>query len=191
MREALREACEVDWAIEKWGGRPHYRAAAHVLGEDEHGTWMWGPAGRTIYRDDQPLFVAEQDTLILATAGRWWSPAWWIGHPELTVYVNVGTPPVWAPDAVTTVDLDLDVVQFSDGRVEVVDRDEFELHQREFGYPPDIVEAAERAAGEAFDLVLRGVAPFDGNTSQTWIEHARGLDFPLLATRPSSSPERG
>ena len=52
----------------KWGGHPHYRYAAHFLGEDEHGKWMWGPAGRTIYRGGQPLFVAEQDTLVLLVA---------------------------------------------------------------------------------------------------------------------------
>ena len=58
---ALREAGDVEWATEKWGGHPHYRSAAHVLGEDEHGTWLWGPAGRTIHRGDQALFVAEQE----------------------------------------------------------------------------------------------------------------------------------
>ena len=151
---ALREAGDVDWATEKWGGHPHYRSATHLLGEDEHGTWLWGPAGRTIYRGDQVLFVAEQDTLVLLVADRWWSPTWWLGHPELDVYVNIGTPPVWGPDRVTMVDLDLDVIRFSDGRVEVVDRDEFEDHQHAFGYPPDVVAAAERATAEVFDLVV-------------------------------------
>ena len=181
---ALREASDVEWATEKWGGHPHYRSAAHVLGEDEHGTWLWGPAGRTIYRGDQPLFIAEQDTLVLLVADRWWSPAWWLGHPELAVYVNIGTPPVWGPDRVTTVDLDLDVVRFSDGRVEVVDRDEFDTHQQALGYPPDVVAAAEKATAEVFDLVLREVAPFDGTTTQAWIERARRSAFPPLSTHP-------
>jgi len=170
---APREACDVEWATQKWGGHAHYRSAAHFLGEDEHGTWIWGPAGRTIYRGDQPLFVAEQDALVLLIAGSWWSPAWWVGHPEFDVYVNIGTPPVWESDRVTMIDLDLDVIRFCDGRVEVVDRDEFELHQRAFGYPPDVVGAAERATAEVFDLVSREVAPFDGTAAAAWIEHAR------------------
>jgi hypothetical protein len=171
----------VEWASEKWGGHPHYRFVAHVLGEDEHGTWIWGPAGRTIYRGDRPSHVAEQDTLVLLTPGRWWSPAWWVGHPDVAVYVNIGTPPVWKHERVTTVDLDLDVIRFCDERVEVVDRDEFELHQRVFDYPSDVIEAAERATAEVFDLVTREVAPFDGRTSEAWIGHARGRELPLLA----------
>ena len=86
----------------------------------------------------------------------------------------------------TTVDLDLDVIRFCDGRVEVVDRDEFEVHQRTFRYPPDVVAAAERATAEVFDLVLHEVAPFDGTISHAWTERARGSAFPPLPTHPSA-----
>ena len=82
------------------------------------------------------------------------------------------------------VDLDLDVIRFGDGRVEVVDRDEFEVHQHTFGYPPDIVEAAERATAEVFDLVLHEVAPFDRTSAAAWIERARRSTFPPTSTRP-------
>src|SRR5262245_61044187 len=128
-------ACKADpmeYATEKWGGRPHYRGLVHVLGDDEHGTWLWGPAGRTIFRGDVPLFLTQQDALILLLPDTWWSPGWWIGHPETEVYVNIGTPPEWEDTRVSSTDLDLDVVRFCDGRLEIVDEDEFELHQHVF-----------------------------------------------------------
>ena len=50
----------MELASEKWGGHLHYRGAVVHLGDDEHGSWFWGAAGRTIFRGDEPLFVTEQ-----------------------------------------------------------------------------------------------------------------------------------
>jgi len=162
----------VELASEKWGGHPHYRGLVHVLGEDEHGTWLWGPAGRTIYRGDTALFVAEHDALTVVVPGAWWAPAWWIGHPTLELYVNINTPAVWDDERIVTVDLDLDVIRSRDGTVEVVDRDEFELHQVQYAYPRDLIESAERATAEVHDLVSRNCPPFDGVAAATWLERA-------------------
>lgn len=158
---------------EKWGGHPHYRGVAHHLGEDEHGTWVWGPAGRTIYRGDTALFVTEHDALTVVVPGAWWAAAWWIGHPSLELYVNINTPAIWDGDRIVSVDLDLDVVRTSDGRVEIVDRDEFELHRVEYGYPSDLIAGAEAAAAEVHALVSRNCPPFDGVAAKAWAERAR------------------
>lgn len=160
----------MEYATEKWGDRPHYRGLVHHLGDDEHGSWLWGPAGRTIYRGDEPLFVTEQAALALVPPGAWWSLAWWVGHAEVDLYVNINTPAVFEPERIVAVDLDLDVVRTVDGRVEVVDRDEFELHQVRYAYPPDLIEAAEAATSLAHDLVLTNVAPFDGLAAKSWIQ---------------------
>src|SRR5688500_11196406 len=109
----------MEWATEKWGGRPHYRGVVEVLGEDEHGTWLWGPVGRTIYRGEEALFVSTHAALVVIEDGAWWAPTWWVGHPEVETYINIGTPPVWSAEGVVSTDLDLDVIRFLDGRVEV------------------------------------------------------------------------
>jgi uncharacterized protein len=166
----------VELATEKWGGRSHYRGDNVHLGDDEHGTWLWGAAGRTIYRDDEPLFVTEHDALTLVPPGRWWAPSWWIGHPELEVYVNINTPAERRGDRIVWVDLDLDVIRFRDGRVEVVDRDEFEEHQVRYGYPGDLIARAEAVTAEAHELVTRNVPPFDGLAAAGWIARARAGD---------------
>lgn len=170
----------MELVTEKWGGRPHYRGQVHVLGDDVHGTWVWGPAGRSISRGGEPLFVTEQDALILLVPETWWSPAWWLGHPDVEVYVNIGTPPLWSADRVSSTDLDLDVIRFGDDRLEVVDRDEFELHQQAFGYPEEAVATAERAASIVFELMAARVPPFDGRTSERWVAEARARALPPL-----------
>jgi protein associated with RNAse G/E len=178
-------ACEssgVEYAIEKWGGHPHYSGLVHHLGDDEHGSWFWGPSGRTIYRGSEPRFVTEQDALILIIPGAWWTPAWWFGHPDVDLYVNINTPAVWHGDRIVSVDVDLDVIRFGDGRVEIVDRDEFEAHQHSYGYPGDVIEAAERAADAALALVERNDPPFDGEAAHSRAERARSERSPATGS---------
>jgi protein associated with RNAse G/E len=163
----------VELATEKWGGHPHYRGEIRVLGDDEHGTWLWGAAGRTLHRGDGGSFVTAQDTVILVPAETWWHAAWWLGHPEVALYVNINTPAERYGDRIVAVDLDLDVIRWHDGRVEVVDRDEFEDHQVRYRYPPEIVAAAEAATAQAYDQVVRDRPPFDGAAARRWADRAR------------------
>lgn len=57
-------------------------------------------------------------------------------------------------------DLDLDVVRRRNGEVEILDLDEFELHRRQFGYPPDLTRAVDHAAEELADALSEHQAPF-------------------------------
>jgi uncharacterized protein len=112
-----------------------------------------------------------------------WSPtplgvaSWWIGHPEVDLYVNINTPAVWHEDRVICIDTDLDVVRGVDGRVEIIDRDECEAHQVRYRYPTDIVERTERTASRVFQLVSDNEPPFDGEAAMSWAGRARDRDL--------------
>ena len=162
----------VEFATEKWGGVPHYTGDMHVLGADEHGTWLWGPKGRTVRRGESTTFITEQHALSVVPEDEWWSVAWWVGHPQLELYVNINTPAVWNGARVVAIDMDLDVARLLDGTVVELDRDEFELHQRQYGYPKEIIAATEEATARALQLVRANVAPFDGVAARRWIEIA-------------------
>lgn len=163
----------VELVSTKWGGRPHYRGVVEHLGDDEYGSWFWGPAGRTILRGDDVGSVTEQDVLLLVHPGAWWIPSWRIDHPSTPLYVNISTPAEWFDDRVTWIDLDLDVVRNAAGDVEVVDRDEFERHSRTFEYPAELVAGAEAATAEVYDLVMRNRPPFDDVAAFAWVARAR------------------
>ena len=163
----------MEYVIEKWGGRPHYAGAVRYLGDDEFGSWLWGPAGRCIYRSGAPLFLTSQDMVSVVRPGAWWTPAWWWGHPQVEVYVNINTPVARQVDRMVTVDLDLDVIKFTHGGVEVVDRDEFEVHQRLYDYPADVIEATEAATTDVARRVIRNEPPFDGVRARAWADYAR------------------
>ena len=58
-------------------------------------------------------------------------------------YCNIAMPAVWNGSELDFVDLDIDVVVWPDGRVEVLDRDDLERNTQVYGYPADLVVTVE------------------------------------------------
>jgi hypothetical protein len=90
------------------------------------------------------------------------------------IYIDMCTPPVWQDSTVTCIDLDLDVVKKFDGSVYIDDVDEFEHHQIEYGYPPEIISMTEDSAERVFLAVKENQAPYD-TTPERWFEVLSGL----------------
>jgi len=179
--ERFEEGHPVSVEMTKWGGRPHWSWRGVYLGADEHGDWIGYPVG-TRYARPGKAFVADfaavgvvprHDNAHLAVFNE---PTEQIGA---RIYVDVTTPALWEDDVLRSIDLDLDVVQRWDGTVDLVDQDEFEAHQLELGYPPEIITLAEESAERVYAAVAAGHPPYDGATADHW--------FSL--TRRGSTPE--
>jgi hypothetical protein len=55
-----------------------------------------------------------------------------------------------------------------DGKVSVLDEDEFAEHELRYGYPPDLIDLALAATTEATSRLTMRSPPFDG-VAQEWI----------------------
>jgi hypothetical protein len=141
------------------------------LGTDQHGTWLFVPAGTTAQRGDDPPRVLEDGFVSLVPAGQWWEAEFYAEHPEHEVYVNIGTPCEVLAGRIRQVDLDLDVIRHFDGRVETIDQDEFAENQVRYAYPPDLIRGASQAAVAVADLLTRRAEPF-GTASRRWLAAA-------------------
>lgn len=157
----------------KWPDRPYRSIVMHRLGVDEVGTWLWAGRGTISTYDGRAGEPVPVDflTLVPSAAESWWIATWMFGG-DVDLYVDVCAPPVWrSPAHLTTIDLDLDVIRWNDGRTEIDDEDEFLEHQRTYGYPPDVVAAARRCADEVLPLVAAQTVPF-GSPPPRWLEIA-------------------
>jgi len=76
-------------------------------------------------------------------------------------YCNVTTPTMYDGENVRYVDLDLDVRVHADGRIELLDEDEFVENSQRMGYPPEVIEQARRAADELIELARARRFPFE------------------------------
>lgn len=155
----------------KWPDRLHWQMDIERLGEDEHGVWLYAPGSTIARRGNEPPRELRSGFVACVPEQEWWVVEFYWDHPWHAVYVNIGTPPEWSGDRVTQVDLDLDVVRLVDGGVEVLDEDEFVEHQVQYGYPPELIDEATRAAKRAARMLANGDEPF-GSASQRWLEAA-------------------
>ena len=160
---------KVDCDFKKWGDRQHYRFDAEHLGRDEHGTWLACRAPVKVTEGPQGVFEMTHDFVILVPDDRWWIASFNAESSDIEVYVDITTPSTWLSDShVTSVDLDLDVIRFRDGRVILDDEDEFDEHIAAYGYPDDVIRTARATADEIIDAVTARREPF-GETGPAWL----------------------
>ncbi len=165
------DTVEVDFR--KWDGSRHWQFAMYRLGEDEHGLWLWSPAGSDMQRGDEPMRKSKAVNIKLIPDNKWWTAIWTWQH-RTDLYIDIITPPTWNGSTVTMVDIDLDVMRWSDGRVEVVDEDEFEQHRVEMEYPERLVDTARATAARMAVAVEARHEPF-GDVGDAWMKKALSL----------------
>jgi protein associated with RNAse G/E len=146
----------------KFDGAAHWIQPFRVVSDD--GTLLV-----TEYRARTPIFTSRgefrspYDSRVYFWRDRWYN-VFRLSRPGCSLalwYCNVTTPPQLLGTELTYVDLDLDVAVRPDGCIELLDEDEFEVHQAKYGYPADVVSRAEQAAGEVADLARAQGFPFD------------------------------
>lgn len=155
----------------KYPGDLHWRHDLTMLGKDEHGVWLGGPAGSIVQRGREPAKEWPVPFVQLIAPGRWWTLLY-NGQEasNFRIYVDVVTQPCWVSESrVEMVDLDLDVVLDVDGRVKVLDEDEFEEHRVKFQYPESIVDRARATAADVALKLERRQEPF-GNAGAAWLD---------------------
>ena len=155
----------------KWGGRPHWRYDVELLGEDVYGRWAACRPGTSLRKaDDPPKRQQWWFVMVVPHAGHWM--AVWNETFKYEIYVDVTGAPEWSAGEVSAVDLDLDVVRWrDDGRVEVLDEDEFDDHRVRLRYPADVVADARATTAWLVDAVASRREPF-GDVGPRWLHEA-------------------
>lgn len=162
----------------KYDGRPHRGYPAVRLGEDEYGTWLGVPGGDFISSARAAGFKYDDPYVLLVPVDSWWT-AMFNSPPRRTeVYCDITTPAIWADDRVQLIDLDLDVRRRRDAPdVELLDEDEFAIHSRLFGYPPDVTDNAWAAANYLLAAMRSGRQPF-ASGYRRWLDLVNRPDTP-------------
>ena len=157
-------------AFTKWGGGAHWSGDGTWLGEDEHGRWVGWLEG-TVWSRPGARFVSHGRQVGLFPRDRGFAATFYeqVADYEYRVYVDVTTmPEVTAAGVVTAVDLDLDVIERFDGNWFVDDEDEFAEHQVVYGYPRDVVAAAEAERARLELEFASGAAHFAEPLATHW-----------------------
>ncbi|MBT8214408.1 MAG: DUF402 domain-containing protein [Acidimicrobiia bacterium] len=152
----------------------HWRLDTLFVGRDEHGTWLASPTGTVAQKGTAEPKSIRNRGVHLVPDGAWWVFSFHPTSDTATHFLDIATPATFEADRVTMVDLDLDVIRFSDGRVILDDEDEFAEHQVTLEYPSAWIEAASGAAAWGVDAITRDVEPFC-RVAHRWWNTADGL----------------
>jgi protein associated with RNAse G/E len=145
----------------KYDGAAHWVQPFRVLSDD-------GTLIVTEYRARTPIYTSRGEfrspynSRVYFWRDRWFN-VFRLSRPGCDLalwYCNVTTPPELHGGRLTYVDLDLDVAVRPDGCIELLDEDEFALHQRKYGYPGEVIARAEEAAETVREMALRREFPF-------------------------------
>ncbi len=146
----------------KHDGALHWHMSGRWLGADEHGAWVGCAAPFRMRRGNERPVLFRYSTVMLFPRDAWWTAAFNAEPADLEIYCDITTPVRWPSESeVTMVDLDLDVCRRRDGSVLLLDADEFAEHQVGYGYPADVIAAAESAAGFLQSALGANAEPFD------------------------------
>lgn len=138
-----------------------------------HRTWS---KGYVLKASDRETIVITYKTWVIESDGRRWftrEPAicffyddkWYnvismIRKSGVFYYCNIATPSVYDGESIKNIDLDLDIKVYPDFHFEILDEDEFEVHQVTMNYDSDIIHISKEAAKELTEVIKRGEYPF-------------------------------
>ena len=162
----------------KWGGRPHWEMDLRYLGSDGFGDWLGSPAGMPMRRPGMTTRTDAECAFLVPHAGDFVASFNGPGVPT-AIYVDVTDTPAWDGNTVRAVDLDLDVVKAWDGMVLVDDEEEFAEHQVQLGYPPEVVDAAQRSCDALVAAISGGEEPW-ATVGHAWCAQAAELTLAPL-----------
>lgn len=181
----------------KWDGGAHWRHECVYLGSDDWGDWVGQPVGWRSQRPGAGMDAECLNVTMIPTNGVY---ALTVNrdHPRgIRVYIDLAWDVHWGAPAGTTnadaerglpvitgIDMDLDVVRRVDTQgayrsgTYVDDRDEFDDHRVQYGYPDDVADALEELALELEGAVAAQHEPFDDATADAWLDRLAALDLP-------------
>lgn len=165
MQKSDRQRIEV--CSFKWPRRPTGVTVARWLGEDNFGRWLGVARGEPWWTVDRSRSgVFEQSLVKLVPSHTFWTVCF---HPvDPVVDVDIVLPVQWIDDVLEEVDLELDILRFTNGSVHVRDQDKFDQVRTTWAMPAEMVAQAVATCDQVRGLVEQGAEPF-GSVGRMWL----------------------
>ena len=147
----------------KYDGRLHYEQPLKLAEKHDNHVVLEGEKGRelTHYTRDA-VYKFEQHTKEYFFTDRWYTAALVFDDYDnvVHVYCNIALPCRILDTTVEFIDLDVDVI-VRDGKISVIDIDEFEEHKQLYGYGEDLEVKVFEAVEVVKKDITEGNYPFD------------------------------
>lgn len=150
---------------------------------------IWEKA-TVLYADEEYIIVANKRTKVIEANGRFWhtrepSVSWFykkrwfniigiIKKDEIHFYCNIASPYLIDDEALKYIDYDLDIKVLDDFSYNVLDRNEYNKHQKKMGYSENLKAILEKELDLLKVLVETKSDPFNKELVKAWYEKYKG-----------------
>lgn len=148
----------------KYDGTLRDEHEAFVCAENEECLVAYAPPGTPEYDHRKGLWSAAPDGMLeFFFKTRWYSVLVICEQNSFCnqSYTHISMPAVVTAAGVEWVDLDLDYREHLDGRIELLDEDEFAARSVTMGYPPAVHEQVRSACAEVEALLQARAYPYN------------------------------
>ncbi|GGH87263.1 protein associated with RNAse G/E [Pullulanibacillus pueri] len=120
------------------------------------------PGRQLIHHTKKDIFTIDNTSIEYFSLKEWFTAAMAVEEGKVVAYYcNIAKPSVLTNNALSFVDLDLDLVKDKDKAWQVVDEDEFETNSIKYNYSPELKAEAVNALEALKAKIKQGVFPFN------------------------------
>jgi len=139
-----------------------------------HRTWS---KGYVLEATEEKMVVVTNKTWVIESDGRRWftrEPAICFYYPDrwyniitmirktgIYYYCNLASPSLYDGEAIKNIDYDLDVKVFPDGKIDILDEDEYDEHSKQMRYGETICRIVEHSLESLLKLIDEKKEPFN------------------------------
>lgn len=109
---------------------------------------------------DERRWFTREPAICFYYFNRWYNVISMIRSRGVYYYCNLASPSVYDGESLKNIDYDLDLKVFPDHNYQILDRDEFEMHQQKMNYSPLIIETVEKELTRLIEVVKSEFSPF-------------------------------
>ncbi len=116
-------------------------------------TWVWD--------DDGNHWYTREPALCYFYTHRWYNVIAMLRENGIYYYCNLASPALFDEEGIKYIDYDLDYKIHPDGKMELLDRNEYERHRKEMSYPPEIDGILQKYMKQIRDYNRDQIIPFN------------------------------
>lgn len=123
-----------------------------------------------VTESDGRVWITREPAICYFHAELWFNIIGMIRQDGVYYYCNIGSPFVYDGEALKYIDYDLDIKVFPDMTYELLDEDEYELHQRLMSYPKKLDPILKRNIRHLKHWIHQQEGPFASDFVDNWYE---------------------
>lgn len=150
----------------KHDGKLHRTWSKGVVLEVNAKQWVVVTYKTLVVEANKRVWQTREPAICFFYPNKWYNIIAMIRKLGVTYYCNIASPTLYDGEALKNIDYDLDLKVFPNGQMEVLDEDEFMLHQKQMNYPAEVIDICEKSLEALIQIALKAEEPFDENTIQ-------------------------